>query len=251
MSLDGTRRVGVLIRHNTLLRLRDPGQMIAYLIMPMVIMLVFKPLYVRALDGSTVQVVTGPLVMFSVFALAIVGNSIFLERDWRTWDRLRASSASATELLLGKTVPVFVILLVQQSVLLVYGSLVIGLPIPRSVGYLALAVLVWGFALLAIGAALATIVRSFGELSLVTDLGAITLSAIGGALVPVSLMPGWIQVLAHGSPGYWALEMMQAAVRGDAMGTLRPAGVLLAVGLLAGVFAARRLAHGWDRSNLI
>jgi ABC-2 type transport system permease protein len=45
--------------------------------------------------------------------------------------------------------------------------------------------------------------------------------------------------------------MMQAAVRGDAAGTLAPAGVLLAIGLVAGTFAVRRLTRGWGRGHLL
>lgn len=251
MSLDSTYRVGVLVRHNTVMRLRDPGQMISYIVLPMVIMLMFKPIYERAFNTGTIQVVTGPLIMFSVFTLSIVGNSILVEREWRTWDRLRTSPASAFELLLGKTIPVFAILMVQQTVLLVYGCLIIGLPIPRTIGLVLLAIVMWGLTLLAIGAALATIMRSHAELGMVADLGAITLSAIGGALVPVALMPGWAQVIAHFSPGYWALEMLQSSIRGDEMGTLKPAAILLGVTVVAGGFAIRRIARGWGRSDLL
>ena len=96
------------------IRLRDPGQMISYLVMPMVLMVVLKPLYIRAVRGGTVQVVTGLLVMFSVFAIAIAGSSILAERQWHTWDRLRQTRASATEMLIGKILPIFVIMLLQQ-----------------------------------------------------------------------------------------------------------------------------------------
>ena len=254
-ALDALRgaayRIGALAKHNTLIRLRDPGQMISYVAMPMVLMLVLKPLYVRAVEGGTTQVATGLMVMFSVFAISIAGNAILVERTWRTWDRLRASRAPATELLLGKTIPIFVVMVVQQSILLVYGCLVIGLPVPRAPQYVVFAIAIWAFALLSIGAALATIVRSHGELSVISDVGALTLSSLGGALVPLSIMPDWAQVAAHISPGYWALTMMQAAVRGDAAGTLAPAGVLLAIGLVAGTFAVRRLTRGWGRGHLL
>ena len=106
--------------------------------MPMVLMLVLKPLYVAGrLDSGTLQAVTGPLVMFSVFALSIVGNSILVEREWRTWDRLRATRAGRAELLLGKTGPVLVLLLLQQAVLLAFGCLVdrAAAPRPSTVGY--------------------------------------------------------------------------------------------------------------------
>lgn len=94
--LDAARRIGVLIRHQVIMRVRDPGQVISYVLTPMILMLVFKPLYLRAFAGNqgTLQVVTGPLIMFSVFTLAIIGNSILVEREWHTWDRLRTSSAS-------------------------------------------------------------------------------------------------------------------------------------------------------------
>jgi len=88
-------------------------------------------------------------------------------------------------------------------------------------------------------------------MGLVSDVGAIVVSALGGALVPVSLMPGWARFAAHGSPGYWALSMLQAAVRGDTMGTVRPAGILLAIALAAGGFAIWRMARGWGRSDLL
>lgn len=248
---DAFYRISALARHNTIMRLRDPGQMISYVAMPMVLMLVLKPLYVRALDAGATQVATGLMVMFSVFAISLAGNSILVERTWRTWDRLRVSRAPAVELLIGKTLPIFLVMVLQQTILLVYGCLAIGLPVPSEPWWVALAIVVWAFALLAIGAALATLVRSHGELSVISDVGALTLSSLGGALVPLSIMPEWAQIAGHASPGYWALTMMQAAVRGDVEGTLLPAAVLLAVGLVAGAFAARRLARGWGRGRLM
>ncbi|QYC42676.1 ABC-2 type transporter [Nonomuraea coxensis DSM 45129] len=249
--LDSVHRIGALARHNLTLRLRDPGQMISYVVMPMVLMLVLKPLYVRAMPGGTTQIATGLMVMFSVFAISMAGNSILSERTWRTWDRLRVSRAPAFELLIGKTLPLFAVMIAQQAILVVYGVLAIGLPMPANPGLVLAAILVWAFALLAIGAALATLVRSHGELSVISDVGALTLSSLGGALVPLSIMPDWAQAAAHVSPGYWALAMMQAAVRADLPGVLTPAAVLLGLGLLAGVFAARRLARGWGRGGLL
>jgi ABC-2 type transport system permease protein len=161
------------------------------------------------------------------------------------------SRAPAAELLIGKTLPLFVVMVAQQSILLVYGCLAIGLPVPPNPAIVLMSIVIWAFALLAIGAALATIVRSHGELSVISDVGALTLSSLGGALVPLSLMPEWAQVAAPASPGYWALTMMQSAVAGDVAGTLRPAAVLLAIGVMAGAFAARRLARGWGRGGLM
>jgi ABC-2 type transport system permease protein len=248
---DSAYRVGAIVRHNLLIRLRDPGQMISYIAMPMILMLVLKPIYIRVVSGGDVQVVTGLLVMFSVFAIAIAGNSILVERHWQTWDRLRQTTASSTEMLLGKTIPIFVLMLLQQSILLVYGCLVIGIPMPRSIGLVAIAIPVWAFALLAVGAALSTVARSLGELGVISDVGAMVLSSMGGSLVPLSIMPGWAQAAAHVSPGYYALKMLKAAIRGDAGGVLVPAAVLFTLGVVAGTYAVWRLARGWGRTRLL
>jgi ABC-2 type transport system permease protein len=248
---DSAYRIGAIARHNKTIRLRDPGQMIAYIVMPMILMLVLKPLYVKAVHGGATQVVTGLLVMFSVFAIAVAGNSILVERNWQTWDRLRQSRATPAEMLIGKTIPIFVVMSFQQAVLFVYGAFVIGLPIPHDLGFIALAIAVWAFTLLAIGAALATVARSSGELGVISDVGAMVLSSMGGALVPLVLLPGWAQAAAHASPGYYALLMMKAAVRGDASGVLIPAAVLAGLGFLAGGFAVRRLTRGWGRTRML
>ena len=248
---EALHRTRALIGYNLLLRLRDPSQLISYLVTPMVFMLMLQPLYREALDTGTVHAVTGQLVMFSVFAMAIVGNAIFVEREWRTWDRLRASRAARWELLVGKAVPVFVVLIFQQTVLFVYGIAVIGMPLPVSLPLLLAAMAVWGTTLLAMGAALATLVRSRGDLIVACDVGAILVSTVGGSFLPVDLMPGWAQEMAPFSPGYWGLSMLRAAVEGDAGGTFEPALVCLAIAVATGAFATYRLAHGWGRSHLV
>ncbi|MDT0267333.1 ABC transporter permease [Streptomyces sp. DSM 44915] len=244
-------RTRALVGYNLLLRLRDPSQLVSYLVTPMVFMLMLQPLYEEALETGTVHAVTGQLVMFSVFAMAIVGNAIFVEREWRTWDRLRASRAARWELLVGKAVPVFIVLLFQQTVLFVYGIAVIGMPLPVSLPLLLLGMSVWGITLLAMGAALATVVRSRGDLIVACDVGAILVSTIGGTFLPVEMMPDWAQDVAPFSPGYWGLLMLRAAVDGDAAGTLQPALVCLAIAVATGAFATYRLAHGWGRSHLV
>ena len=73
--------------------------MLSRLIMPLVMILLLRPLYLSALarrgvQAGTVQVVTGMLVMFSLLALSVVGTAILTERTWGTWDRLRATSGA-------------------------------------------------------------------------------------------------------------------------------------------------------------
>ncbi|WP_236794816.1 ABC transporter permease [Amycolatopsis sp. GM8] len=244
MSADPAYRVAVLLRHNLLLRLRDPGHLISYLVMPMVLMLAFQPVFGAANTGGPAQVVVGMTVMFSVLSLTVVGNSLVTERVWRTWDRLRATPVSVVELLLGKTMPVFALLVLQQALLLVFGTSVVGMTVDGPVVLLGFAVVVWSLTLLAVGSALAMVVRSTAELNAISDVGALLLSALGGALAPVSLLPGWVQAIAPISPGYWAVTMLKDAVAGEAGGVLRASVVLACIAIAAGVFACVRASRG-------
>jgi ABC-2 type transport system permease protein len=245
------RRVGALAWFNVLQRLRDPGHLISYTVMPMVLMLVFRPLFVQAVNGGVEQVVTGMLVMFSVLALAIVGTSIVTERAWHTWDRLRATPASSFEIVVGKAVPVLLILLLQQTVLLVFGVTVVGLHVTGPLWLIAVVMLAWSFALLSIGSMLAAYVRSHGELAAACDVGGLAVSTMGGTLVPVAMMPLWAQKVAPASPGYWALQGLRSAVRNDVYTALVAAAVLVVIGLVAGTIACQRLSRGWARSSLL
>ncbi|WP_433697141.1 ABC transporter permease [Nocardiopsis sp. CA-288880] len=238
-------RLALLVGHNTTLRLRDPGHLISYLVMPMVLMLVFSPLYRAALpQGGEAQAVIGMLVMFSVLSLSVVGTALLTERTWRTWNRMRVTPVSVVEMLIGKALPVFVLLVVQQTILIVFGAQVVDMPVTGSFALILSAVCVWSFALLAIGVALASVVRSHGELAAICDVGALTVSALGGALAPITMMPAWAQAVAPVSPGYWAVTMLKAAVAGEADTVARAALILVAVGVVAGVLACIRISRG-------
>src|SRR5262249_410178 len=66
--------------------------------------------------GGTRQAAAGMAVMFSLFAINVVGAKVLAERGWHTWDRLRATPASPAELLAGKALPMLAVLLFQQAV---------------------------------------------------------------------------------------------------------------------------------------
>lgn len=180
-----------------------------------------------------------------------MGTSMLTERSWHTWDRLRSTRATTAELLLGKALPVYAVLLLQQAILLLYGITVIGARPSGPYWLLIIAIATWGATLLAIGAALAALARSHGELSAISDIGALALTTLGGAFIPTTMFPQWLQAVAPASPGYWGLTMLQAALRGDVPGTLTPALILLVLGAAAAVFASWRLTHGWGRATMV
>jgi ABC-2 type transport system permease protein len=248
-------RVTVLIRHNFSLLLREPGPLISRLVQPLVLMTLMRPLYLAALarygsQTGTSQVVRGMLVLYSLLALSVVGSSIMSERTWRTWDRLRVTPVRTGELLLGKAVPAFTLLAVQQAVVISFGVVAFGLDI-RSLGLVAAAVACWAVALLGIGTTFGAMLRSPNELQMAYDIGGVVLSALGGAMTPLSTLPRWAQAIAPASPGYWAMSALRSAILGQAAGTMRDAAVLLGIGIVTSSLAAWRIGRGWSRSRLL
>jgi ABC-2 type transport system permease protein len=241
----------VLIRHNLVLLAKEPGPVLSRIGMPLVLIAVLRPLYDVAFgrDGVS-QAVTGMLVFFSLLGLSLVGGGVLIERSWHTLDRLRATPAQPREILLGKAVPYGVVLVAQQATVLGFGVVATGLSVRRW-DLLGLAVMAWTATLLCAGAALATVVSSQSALAAVTDIGGLFLAVVGGAMVPLALMPAWVRAVAPSSPGYWAMHSLRAAVDGDAGATLRSVGVLVIVAAGLGAFAAGRIARGWGRNRLL
>lgn len=235
-------RTGVLIRHNLLLMLREPGPLLSRMILPLVFVTLLRPLYLdtQGQTAGTEQAVVGTLVTFSLLALSISGSAILTERLGRTWDRLRGTPLHPAELLVGKAVPVFAALLAQQLLIVGFGVYALGMSVPHPLPLLGV-LLSWTCALLALGALLGVLVRSMGELSAAYDIGGMLLSSIGGALVPLSTLPHWVARTAPLSPGYWATRGLRAALTNDARTVTTACCVLLAVALTCATLASLRL----------
>jgi len=218
-ELTACRRVAALVRHEAILLARSPGPLLGYTVMPLLLMTVLRPMLdlLSGVDGTpelhgTAQAAAGMAVMFSLFALKVVGAGFLQERTWHTWDRLCASPARGGEVLLGKAAPMLGVLIVQQAIIIGFAMAAFGLRPATTWWMLALAVVAWSGCVLVLGTAAATLVRSPAQLSAAGDIAAVLTSILGGALVPAALLPSWLRYLGPVSPGYWAMRCYRAAL---------------------------------------
>lgn len=235
MSTEGFGcRVWAIVRHNLILLSRDPGQIFGYTVVPLLLMIALRPIYLARGDtvNGTVQATIGPMVLFSLITLNVIGHSMLNERTWHTWNRLRATPASSQELLLGKSIPFYLMLLAQQTIILMCSMFAFGLDI-TGIGPITatlLMMLTWSGAVLALGALLSTLVRSHGQLNTIADVGAFLVTVVGGGLTSPAAMPSWMRLLAPYSPGYWAIAGYRTAITGQDLSSLvRPVGILLTI----------------------
>jgi ABC-2 type transport system permease protein len=96
-----------------------------------------------------------------------------------------------------------------------------------------------------LGIGASTLARSPAQLSAAGDVFALLTTVLGGALVPVNLLPGWMRAVAPASPGYWALDAYRSALVGTPAQLGRPLAMLgvfalIGVAVAAGIGARQK-----------
>lgn len=241
----------ILARHELRLFRREPGMLLQMLFMPIVMIAFLKPAFGPALaqagyEGASgaEQAVPGMIVMFSFFGAGTVGFAFFREHGWGTWDRLRASQARPSEIIIGKAVPIFLLVTVQQAVLFGVGVWLFGLRIRGTVLGLVAVSAALAVCLIAFGVLFAAYLRSSQALNTVNSLTVMTLAGLGGAFTPVDVLPGWAQMLAPATPTYWAMEGYRAVIleAGGLSAVVQPVVVLLLFTVVLTALAIRRFS---------
>jgi ABC-2 type transport system permease protein len=234
------------------------GSLISLVAMPAILMMVFLPIAKDALRQSgfrhatgAEQVVPGMTVGFGLFLLGFVAFGFMSERQWGTWDRLRASQARPWEVVVGKLVPAFGLAVAYQLILFVLGAALFGLRVHGHAVALLLIVPTFGAAIVAIGIFLTSVAHTPQQVNVVSNICGMGLSALGGAYVPVALLPAWARAIAPVTPTYWAVRGFRVAFLPTyaLSGAIASAAILAGLALVFGVAAASRLRAEVRRSR--
>ncbi len=196
------------------------------------------PLFkIEKFPSSVEQNVPGYAIFGVFFIVGVLAGSILNEKESGTFRRLQAAPLSNTALLLGKLLPYYLVNLIQVALMFAIGKLVFGMNLGNSPAALVVITLATAAAATGLGLLVAALGKTRSQVSGISTLLALTLAAIGGMMVPVFVMPEFMQTVAKISPHYWALNGYQdVIVRGLGVGdVLYEAGVLL---IFAAVFYA-------------
>ncbi len=176
-------------------------------------------------------IVWGLMMCAMTFALGLV-----TERAQGTLMRLRVSPLPRAAMLAGKAGACFCVVVVVQVLLLMVGKVIFGVelgsPALLAVSIGALAICFVGIMLL-----LSVLGKTEKAASGYATAIMLVLMMIGGGMIPVFIMPGWMQSLSHFSPVKWAIVALEGSTwRGFGLAELAtPWAVLVAVGV--GCFA--------------
>jgi ABC-2 type transport system permease protein len=246
------RRSRAIARNDLRLLARDPVPIVILTAMPLLLMAFIKPAYKYALEylegeryvNGAEQAVPGMVVMFSFFLVATTGFAFFREHGWNTWDRIRATRCSPTELLIGKAMVPLAVALCHLTALLILGGLLFDLRVRGSVAGIALLAVCLAVCQVAFALLLVVVCNTVLQFNVLANLGALLLAGLGGALTPIPILPGWARAVAPGAPPYWAMRgLREAILRPGGIGEiLLPAAVLLGFAVGFGALAIARFS---------
>lgn len=251
------RRLQVILAHELRLVRRDPLPVMVLIVFPIVTMAFLKPAFRPALvqaghphANGAEQVVPGQAALSAFFIVSLIAFSFFAEHVWATWDRLRASPATPLEIVVGKALPRLGIGLAQFLVIFSAGVVLFDLQIRGNVLALAPLVVAFSICLVMLGVAVTAVCRTAQQANAFGIVGMVVFGAVGGALVPLSVLPTWARTVAPVTPTYWAMRGFRSVIldAGGFASVALPTGILLAMTLGLAVVAVRRLR--FDESKL-
>ena len=187
--------------------------------------------------------VPGATVLFVFLMASTTAMSLYSEKKTGTFRRLLAAPLAKAELLSGKMLPGFVIILVQ--IVVIFAASVLLLPL---VGLdrlylgndiLALVVLSMLIALCSssLGLLIAAIARTEGQISGISVVAMWVMGAVSGAFVPTFFLGDFLGTIGKVTPQYWAVSAYtDLFVRGQTLANIGPELAILA-GFTAAFFA--------------
>lgn len=190
--------------------------------------------------------VGGWAVMFLLFSLSGAATSLFDEKKAGLYQRLLSAPVKRTQILWSKYLFGMLVGLIQLGALFLAGHFLFGIDLRSNLGNLVLICLAASSACIAFGMFLAAIAPTSAAANGMGTFLILTMSAIGGAWFPTSLMPEFIQHLSRLTIVYWSIEgFIQVLWANCTTWELLPTlGILFGIAAVVNAFSIWRFNHG-------
>ncbi len=149
-------------------------------------------------------------ILLLIICLLLTALGVVRERESGTLDQLLVSPIRPTELMLGKTLPVLFVALLDLVVIATVGTLWFAIPFRGSPAALLLAALLFITAGLSVGLLVSTISRTQQEAFMTIFLFILPSIILSGFFFPIRSMPDAFQWITIGNPVRWFLEIVRS-----------------------------------------
>jgi ABC-2 type transport system permease protein len=153
-----------------------------------------------------IQAVAGTAILMLLFSVAGVGTSILEEKENGTINRLLYSPLKGSTILYGKMLFAFFISVLQLTSMFLFAWLIFNMDLSVNIPALILMIIATAFAVSSLGIFLASIARTRQQAQNLSTIIILIMSAIGGSMIPLFIMPAILQKIALLSINYWGIQ---------------------------------------------
>ena len=153
-----------------------------------------------------IQAVAGTAILMLLFSVAGVGTSILEEKENGTINRLLYSPLKGSTILYGKMLFAFFISILQLTSMFLFAWLIFNMDLSVNIPALILMIIATAFAVSSLGIFLAAIAKTRQQAQNLSTIIILIMSAIGGSMIPLFLMPSILQKIALLSVNYWGIQ---------------------------------------------
>jgi ABC-type Na+ efflux pump permease subunit len=153
-----------------------------------------------------IQAVAGTAILMLLFSVAGVGTSILEEKENGTINRLLYSPLKGSTILYSKMLFAFFISVIQLTAMFLYAWLVLNMDMNVNIPGLILMIIATSFAVSGLGIFLAAIAKTRHQAHNLSTIIILVMSALGGSMIPLFIMPAIFQKIAVLSVNYWGIQ---------------------------------------------
>jgi ABC-2 type transport system permease protein len=161
--------------------------------------------------------ITGVMSIIMFINASLVASALAVkEKETGTIEQLLMTPAQTGEMLLAKTTPVFVLMMIVMFVALTTGVTVFGLPVRGALWLFALSGAFAALAGIGIGVLVATVSKSQQQAQLLTFFVNPPITLLSGATSPIENMPEFFQKLSYLDPLRYLVTIVRGVTLKDA-----------------------------------
>lgn len=229
-----------------LMTLRDRATLFWNLAFPIFLLLIYSMVFSRGTVGNVnymAWVIPGVLV-FNILAFGLIssGAQMTTLREGGALNRLRASPLPAAQLV-GSYLLIYVLIgVLQCALILIFGVLVYDFPLDSINLLMVIPMLVLAIlSSVAIGQSISALVASAGAIVAVAQIFNFSQMFITDLVMPLEMMPDWIQKIAPYLPAYAVVRLVRPPLLEGVYGSETLTSLLILIGYtsIAVLLAAR------------
>lgn len=198
--------------------LQDRGLLFWMLILPIIFIVLFISVFTVGMEEAVqkeviTSIVPGYVVMFVFFIMISMVSTFIKDRDHGIVARLASTPLAPFLYLIGKWIPYIYVVLIQISILFLFGKLVYNIPLGQPILLIALSILL-AFTVTGLGLALALFSQTENMGLAITQVISLGGAMLAGLWIPYDMLPNILQMISKFLPQYWAHQAFQEAMTG-------------------------------------